>query len=185
MNRKDEILKHAGDLIQTKGYKGFSYADLSKRLGITKASIHHHYPSKEELGLAYCAHKKDRLTQLRAELGTKKSAKEKLSAYMGKLSSCKDGKMCGISAMQSDVADMAPELSRAVRQLTEDDINIVAEMLAEGKAQKEFNFDISAHEQAMIITTALKGALMIGRVKEDDSFEKICNALMKAIEYKS
>ncbi|HIE19064.1 TPA: TetR/AcrR family transcriptional regulator, partial [Candidatus Bathyarchaeota archaeon] len=34
------------------GYGGFSYSDLSKALGITKASIHHHFPSKEELGLA-------------------------------------------------------------------------------------------------------------------------------------
>ena len=42
----------ATELVQTRGYSAFSYQDLSNRLGITKASIHHHFPSKAGLGLA-------------------------------------------------------------------------------------------------------------------------------------
>jgi len=34
------------------GYDGFSYADLAKDVGIRKASIHHHFPSKASLALA-------------------------------------------------------------------------------------------------------------------------------------
>src|SRR5262249_2032556 len=34
------------------GFNGFSYADIAAELRITKASLHYHYPSKEELGEA-------------------------------------------------------------------------------------------------------------------------------------
>lgn len=34
------------------GYAGFSYADLAKDVGIRKASIHHHFPSKVDIATA-------------------------------------------------------------------------------------------------------------------------------------
>ena len=48
----DEILDVAQDLIQTRGYSAFSYQDISDSLGIRKASIHYHFPSKTDLGVA-------------------------------------------------------------------------------------------------------------------------------------
>src|SRR5271154_4277237 len=46
------ILDVAERLAQTQGYNGFSYADIAARLGVTKASLHYHFPSKAELGRA-------------------------------------------------------------------------------------------------------------------------------------
>ena len=51
-DRKHDILLAAQDLLQTRGYAGFSYQDLSDRLGIAKPSIHHHFATKEALALA-------------------------------------------------------------------------------------------------------------------------------------
>ena len=52
IDRKPLILDIASELLQTRSYTAFSYQDLSDRLGITKASVHHHFPSKQELLLA-------------------------------------------------------------------------------------------------------------------------------------
>ena len=53
MNRSsttsDDILACARSLIVTGGYNGFSYADIADVVGIRKASIHHHFPSKTDL----------------------------------------------------------------------------------------------------------------------------------------
>src|SRR5450432_17812 len=46
------ILNAAEQLVQTKGYNGFSYADIAAELGVTKASLHYHFSSKAELGRA-------------------------------------------------------------------------------------------------------------------------------------
>ena len=43
------ILQEAEFLIRTRGYSAFSYADLSARVAITKASVHYYFPTKEEL----------------------------------------------------------------------------------------------------------------------------------------
>lgn len=45
----DAILTCARTLIATGGYNGFSYADIAEVVGIRKASIHHHFPSKVDL----------------------------------------------------------------------------------------------------------------------------------------
>ena len=46
------ILDVAERLAQTRGYNGFSYADIAAQLGVTRASLHYHFPSKAELGRA-------------------------------------------------------------------------------------------------------------------------------------
>jgi len=48
----EEILDLAETLIQTRGYSAFSYQDIADSLGIRKASIHYHFPSKTDLGIA-------------------------------------------------------------------------------------------------------------------------------------
>lgn len=45
----EEIIRRARPLILTGGYDGFSYADISNVVGIRKASIHHHFPTKAQL----------------------------------------------------------------------------------------------------------------------------------------
>jgi TetR/AcrR family transcriptional regulator, transcriptional repressor for nem operon len=45
----DEILACARNLVIAGGYNGFSYADIADVVGIRKASIHHHFPSKVDL----------------------------------------------------------------------------------------------------------------------------------------
>ena len=45
----DEILRSARSLIVAGGYNGFSYADIAEVVGIRKASIHHHFPTKVDL----------------------------------------------------------------------------------------------------------------------------------------
>ena len=46
------ILDVAEQLVQVRGFNGFSYADIAAELGITKASLHYHYRGKAELGRA-------------------------------------------------------------------------------------------------------------------------------------
>ena len=44
------ILDIAEQLVQTRGFNAFSYADIAVALHITKASLHYHFPSKAVLG---------------------------------------------------------------------------------------------------------------------------------------
>lgn len=47
--RKEEILAEATRLFAERGYEGASMGDLAERVGLRKASLFHHFPSKEAL----------------------------------------------------------------------------------------------------------------------------------------
>lgn len=49
---KTALLDHAEMVTRSKGFDGFSYADLAEAIGIRKASIHYHFPSKAALSEA-------------------------------------------------------------------------------------------------------------------------------------
>jgi AcrR family transcriptional regulator len=48
-SRRDEILSAAADLFWTQGYGGTAMSDLAKRLGMRKASLYHHFRTKDTL----------------------------------------------------------------------------------------------------------------------------------------
>src|SRR5436305_10682297 len=47
-----QILDVAERLAQSRGYNGFSYADVATELHLTKAALHYHFAGKAELGEA-------------------------------------------------------------------------------------------------------------------------------------
>jgi AcrR family transcriptional regulator len=51
-DRRSEILARATEAFVTHGYAGTSMADLARAIGIQKASLYHHFPSKEALFVA-------------------------------------------------------------------------------------------------------------------------------------
>ena len=52
MDTKVQLLDSAEALARQRGFDGFSFADLEAAVGIRKASIHYHFPTKGDLSLA-------------------------------------------------------------------------------------------------------------------------------------
>lgn len=48
----NKIIDAGRQLIMRRGFNGFSYADVSEAIDIRKASIHHHFPTKQALVIA-------------------------------------------------------------------------------------------------------------------------------------
>ena len=177
------ILQQANLLIQRNGFHGFSYADLSKILGITKASIHHHFPAKADLGMAYCQQKCEDLKQFQFQLTAKESAVEQLKAYFTIFTDCaKQGQMCGIYTMQSDLQLMSEPLQKQVIKLADLELEILSDILQTGVAEQTFTFKVTAEQQAVIICCAIKGALMLNRSQHHQGlFQQTCEALLETL----
>src|SRR6218665_2390468 len=85
----DRILQAARDRIVTGGYNGFSYADIAEAVGIRKASIHHHFPSKVDLVRTLLSLYRAQLEAGIAEIDRQIPAPlEKLRAYTGYWEKC-------------------------------------------------------------------------------------------------
>ncbi len=68
------ILDVAEGLVQVRGFNGFSYADISAELGITKAALHYHFAAKADLGLALITRYAGRFTEALARIDTSGAA---------------------------------------------------------------------------------------------------------------
>ena len=84
-DRKAQILRVASELLLTRSFTSFSYQDLSDRLGIRKASIHHHFPTKDDLLVAlterYRLGQKKRLDEIDAMLLRMRAARTAAVQY--------------------------------------------------------------------------------------------------------
>lgn len=173
-NRKEQIVSLALDLLQTRGFENFSYQDLSRELGITKASIHHHFPKKEDLGIALCHaievwHERE-FSKTRNYPG---STIEKLDCYVnGCLRyACGDKKVCPLSSLQSDIDTLPKAMRPALKRLDDHELDFIAELLQQGCESGELKFAGSVRSQAILFVLACKGALQYSRVHGGQIFD--------------
>jgi TetR/AcrR family transcriptional repressor of nem operon len=83
MDTKQKILMVAQNLIQSKGFNGFSFADIADSVGIRKASIYHHFPTKVALGTALIDQYSLGLKNLLSNIDSQsKSVAEQLKSYV-------------------------------------------------------------------------------------------------------
>ncbi|QMV75613.1 TetR/AcrR family transcriptional regulator [Comamonas piscis] len=165
MSTQEKIIQLTNTLVQQRGFQGFSYADLEAGIGIRKASIHHHFPSKTDLGLAYCDYKTQQFQELAAALRQLPAGVPRLKGYLDAFADCAaQGQMCGAYAMLTDSHLLLPELQIAVYRLAQTEQHLLQDILATGQHSKQLHLAQPPAAMAMVVSSALKGALLLNRV---------------------
>lgn len=169
-NRKKQIIDLAIKLVQQKGYVGFSYDDISKQLGVTKASIHYHFEKKEDLGVAIT----ERLAKsLQNFLLIKKdasvSAEEKLKKFIqvqAERFACTE--ICPISSLQTDFNSLPDVVRKKIEEVSRLELSIMKDLIEEAQTKGILNDTDDIHSVAVTILSSIKGALLYRRVLGDD-----------------
>jgi TetR/AcrR family transcriptional repressor of nem operon len=180
------ILDCAQELIAVGGYNGFSYADVSAQVGITKASIHHHFRTKADLVqalvLRYRTAAEEGLAGLAAKIANPTA---RLKAYASWWSACiADGTMpiCICAMLAAEMPSLPEEVAEEVRQHF---IHLGAWLertLAEGKADRSLNLQASPALEAEAFMASVHGAMLSARAKSDPAlFETILRGTLKRI----
>lgn len=183
-DRKSEILDGARKLIREYGYDGFSYQDLSAMIGITKASIHYHFPSKEVLGIAVLDSIYEELNYTRQVLKSIDSAELKLQTFINAYLGIVDIKLiCPISSMHVSWNRVPVKLKTRLKEVTAFEIEKLKEVIEFGQKQGVFKQDSSAEIQAITILATLKGAIQYSRALEKGYEEKIVKNLINQLIY--
>ncbi len=175
MDTKEHILTSAQRLVQQRGFNGFSYADVADEVGIRKASLHHHFASKADLGVALVDMYAAQFDQALANIDQNEtSALKRLDAYVEIYRSTLDSDricMCGMLATEALTLDaaMLPKLKRFFSRNTE----WLAELLAAGRSQGVFAFEGAAADHARVALSVLQGASLVCRSSGDlDAFDR-------------
>jgi len=166
-DRKQEILELAAELLLVKGFCGFSYQDLSDRLGITKASIHHHFASKEALGIAICDHFENCYQEVMAAAadsgGGPKAlieAKLEMGAEMAEMGD----RCCPGGVLQAEYSSLPEKMQTRVDELFAKHHANLTEVLEAGREAGQFQFEGEASDQAWFLLSTTQGVMLSARV---------------------
>jgi len=175
------ILDVAERLVQTRGFNGFSYADIAAELEVTKASLHYHFASKTELGETliqrYAERFAERLSEIDAADG---AAPEKLEAYADVYAGVlRDRRMCLCGMLAAEYETLPEPIRDAILRFFDESEAWLAEVLEQGQADGSLRLHASARDEARAIVSGLEGALLVARPYGDvDRFEAAAASLL-------
>src|ERR1700728_952127 len=144
------ILDVAERLATTRGDNGFSFADTAAQLGVTKASLHYHFPTKAELGRAL-------IERYRTVFGAALEAidqsdvtpREKLQRYVGLYDSVlSDERMCLCGMLAAEYATLPRPMQEGLRLFFSANERWLTAVLKDGPRAGTFLFREPANERA-------------------------------------
>jgi TetR/AcrR family transcriptional regulator, transcriptional repressor for nem operon len=159
------ILDSAERLVQSRGFNGFSYADVAAELGITKASLHYHFPGKAELGVALIARYAARFGEALDEIDRRGGdSPAKLDAYAHIYSDVlRERRMCLCGMLAADYDTLPEPMPAAVIRFFDQNEAWLTEVLEQGQEEGSLHFGGSASEAAQLLLSGLEGALLVAR----------------------
>ncbi|MDI1265042.1 MAG: TetR/AcrR family transcriptional regulator [bacterium] len=169
----EQILDLAETLIQTRGYSAFSYQDIADGLGIRKASIHYHFASKADLGIAVVNRYIDRFDAALSEIAgnESKSSMAMLDFYVQPYLQFADtpDRVCLSGALAGEMLALPPELRQRVDHFFQTHQAWLTKILKRGVGRGEFVLPAPATKTARLFFAALQGALLVKRTTDDPS----------------
>ena len=179
------ILDIAERLVQTRGYNGFSYADISSELRIRNASVHYHFPSKTDLGRRLVARYRENfmaaLEGLESESG---DARRRLRRYVGlwaRVLRDRD-RMCLCGMMAADIATLPKPVRAEIRRFFDENESWLVRVITEGRKGKTLRFAGTPEVEARLLTMGLEGAMLVARsYGEPRRFEEIADRLLEGL----
>ena len=168
---RDLILDAAEHLIQTRGYNGFSYQDIADRVGIRKASIHFHFPSKTDLGEAvidrYAGRFSDGLDAMIAREDVSARALYDYYCQPYLQFAAEPDMVCLSGALAGEMPSLPPAMQGKVERFFTSHQAWLARILERGAKSGELRGDQPAEKTARMIFGAMQGGLLVKRATGD------------------
>jgi TetR/AcrR family transcriptional repressor of nem operon len=167
---RTRILDVSQRLIQARGFSAFSFADIAAAVGIRKASIHHHFPTKGDLAIALMCRYRVDFAALLAEISREhRKLAARLNAYQALFSNVlRDGdRLCMCGMLAADFGALPDDVRLEVRAFFDDNERWLAKTLSDGKRAGETAFRGTAATQARVVLAALEGAMLVARTYSD------------------
>lgn len=164
--KKDEITEYALRLIKNKNFSSFSYDDIAKQMGITKAAVHYHFEKKEDLGIAVCQRlqagllKSFELCQVEMQL----NKAHPWYFIESRVRTISPDEICPILSLQSDYENLTENLRGKIQELSSNEIKLMTQLI------HEYNAELDADEAVTVALMGIKGALQYRRILGEEFF---------------
>lgn len=162
----ERIVDAAEELVQHVGFNGFSYEDISQKVGIRKPSIHHHFQTKVELVVVMTQRYIHRFQMQLEEIeSASTSSTERLRAYARLFAKTfeNDRRLC-VCGMLGAETDALPEGIRAeVGKFFKLNADWLERVIAKGQGAGQLRPEQPASNLSALWLGALEGSMLVGR----------------------
>jgi TetR/AcrR family transcriptional repressor of nem operon len=167
----DRILDIAERLVQTRGFNGFSYADVAAELHVTKASLHYHFRTKADLGSSLITRYNDTFqAALDGIDAAAHDAREMLRQYIQLYSEVVHrNRICLCGMLASDYATLPKGMRELVNRFFDANEGWLSRVLEEGRKTRTLRFGGTATDVARALVASLEGAMLVARAYGDAS----------------
>lgn len=179
---KQRIMDIARATVQARGYTGLSFRELAKEVGVKSASIHHHFPTKGDLGAAlaqrYTSEFAEYLDGLLVDsLDQVACIKKYTDVFRNTL--LNENRMCLGAIMAAENAQLPVEVRAEVVKFSEMNVLWLVKVLSLRKKAKASARAIQ--QQALAVFAAIEGAQLVARGRGDVSvYDEIIEACRTA-----
>lgn len=178
MNTSENIMNVASKLILEKGYSAFSYADIAGVIGIQKASIHYHFPSKANLVQSVVSHYR---REIKAQFALLDSMTDdprgKLEQYLSYWNNCLEQEpteICLCALLASEIPILPEEVRGEIQEHFQDLAGWLKDLLPEaGDAGKNEPGEHAAEETAQMMMASIHGGMLTARTFNDSKYFKM------------
>ncbi len=154
------------ELCQNSGVHGVSFREIGERLGIRSASVHHHYPTKNDLMVALVRRYQDNFREtLKTISENHKEPAAKLKELFSVMESCLVSQdrccLCAVIAVESN--SVCCTTQSEVSNFFEATSAWVQEVLLAGRDSGAFRFSGEPKAAAMAMVAGLNGMVIASR----------------------
>jgi len=166
---REAVLAAARATVQLRGYTALSFRELAKEVGIKSASVHYHFPTKGDLGVALARrYAEEGSAYLEDILATAPDPHACFDRYVEifRAALANGNRMCLSGIMSAELDDLPEEVRHEIDRFPRMNIAWIARVLAmvvPSAGEEERN------ERAMAIYAAIAGAQLIARGRNDIS----------------
>lgn len=191
--RKDASSPRQGDTVQkiieaaelrmrAGGMHGFSFRDIAADVGVKSASVHHHFPTKEDLAIEVVRQYTDREMDALGDPDDPTSKPEKLLArYIGifRTALVDEEQMCLCGLLASESSSVPERVRLEVRKFFERNAEWTERVIARLDPSLR---PAEVKSKALILTVTLEGALLGSHCHGDVAmFEKVVKQLKTSL----
>jgi len=165
------LLDVAQELSQTRGLNAFSFKDLAKGVGISTASVHHHFATKEDLAREVMVGYRDTFrAALESIDGGTRSPRRKLERFAGIFrGTLRDGnRLCLCGMLATEYATLPASVKAEVRAFYNEVEDWLRQVLESGHDAAVFTFDSPTTVVARTFLSTLEGAMIAARTFGDE-----------------
>jgi TetR/AcrR family transcriptional repressor of nem operon len=180
-----KILDIAERLVQTRGYNGFSYADISSELRIRNASVHYHFPSKSDLGKRLVGRYRENFMAALAGLEKGSAdARRRLLSYVAlwtRVLRNRD-RMCLCGMMAADIATLPRAVRGEIKRFFDENETWLVRVIRAGQKAGALKLVGTPEVEARLLTMGLEGGMLVARsYGEVRRFEEIAARLLSGL----